>query len=189
MSIDDRVYRTCTYIAGDWTGDKDLIHKLHEWNESGRLGLSFVDVHDLTQSRDTSNPCSIKQSLRKRLNVTKTFVLIVGQNTNNLTKGGCRYCRNYVKPLYYGSPYCSNGMAIDNRSFIDYECEMALKDYNSGLIKKIVVIYNGCLGTMPSRCPQALKNVAGVTYLGSDCYNAKGERCWNYAEIKKAICG
>ena len=77
MSIEDRVYRTCTYLAGDWTGDKDLIDKLHEWNKNDKLGLRFIDVHDLTQSRDTSNPCSIKQSLRKRLNITKTFVMIV----------------------------------------------------------------------------------------------------------------
>ena len=167
MSIDDRVYRTCTYIAGDWTGDSDLIDKLHEWNDSEKLGLSFVDVHDLTQSRDTSYPCSIKQSLRKRLNITKTFVLIVGSGTNGLTKGACRYCSNYVN-LGYIAPYCRNGGQIDNRSFIEYECEMALKDFKAGLIKKLVVIYNGCLSTMPSRCPLVLRNVEGVTYLGSD---------------------
>lgn len=188
MSIDDRVYRTCTYIAGDWTGDKDLIDKLHEWNESEKLGLSFVDVHDLTQSRDTSYPCSIKQSLRKRLNVTKTFVLIVGSGTNSLTKGACRYCSNYVN-LGYIAPYCRNGGQIDNRSFIEYECEMALKDFKAGLIKKIVVIYNGCLTTMPSRCPSVLRNFEGVTYLGSDRIGTDGKRYWNYTAIKNAICG
>ena len=29
MAIDDCKYRTKTYIAGDWTGDSDLINKLH----------------------------------------------------------------------------------------------------------------------------------------------------------------
>ena len=188
MSIDDRVYRTCTYIAGDWTGDKDLIDKLHEWNESDKLGLSFVDVHDLTQSRDTSNPCSIKQNLRKRLNITKTFVLIVGSGTNGLLRGACRYCSKYEN-LSYLAPYCINGGQIDNRSFIEYECEMALKDYRADLIKKIVVIYNGCLNTMPSRCPSVLRNVDGVTYIGSDIIGPDGKRHWNYTTIKKAICG
>lgn len=187
MSIEERVYRTCTYIAGDWTDDKDLIDKLHEWNNSNHLNLSFVDVHDLTQSRDSSNPCSIKQSLRKRLNITKTFVLIVGQNTNDLTKGSCRYCANYVSSIY-GYPFCKSGGVIDYRSFIEYECEMALKDYNAGLIKKIVVIYNGCLGTMPSRCPSVLRDVNGVIYLGSDMIGKDGRRYWNYSEIKDAIC-
>jgi len=27
-------YRTKTYIAGDWTGDKNLIDELYEWNDS-----------------------------------------------------------------------------------------------------------------------------------------------------------
>lgn len=187
MGIQDRTYRTCTYIAGDWTGDSDLIEKLHEWNKSDNLGLSFVDVHDLTQSRDTSKPCSIKQSLRGRLNISKTFVLIVGKGTVNLTKGGCRYCSNYVNNGIF-APYCKTGGQIDNRSFIDYECEMALKDFNEGKIKKMIVIYNGCISSMSSRCPSILRNVEGITYLGSDCYNGKGERCWNYAAIKKAIC-
>lgn len=102
MSINDRVYRTCTYIAGDWTGDRDLIDKLKEWNNSDKLGLSYTDAHDLTQSRDSSNPCSIKQNLRKRLNVSKSFVLIVGNKTDSLTKGSCRFCDNYVHP-YWGS--------------------------------------------------------------------------------------
>lgn len=188
MGIDNRVYRTCTYIAGDWTGDQDLIGKLHEWNESDNLGLSFTDVHDLTQSRDASKPCSIKQSLRKRLNVSKTFVLIAGKDTVNLTKGSCRYCDCYVHPLF-GTPYCKNGGSIDYRSYIDYECEMALKDFKAGLIKKIVVIYNGCLGTMSSHCPSILRNVEGVTYLGSDRIGADGKRYWNYTAIKNAICG
>lgn len=30
MAIDDCKYRTKTYVAGDWTGDSDLINKLHE---------------------------------------------------------------------------------------------------------------------------------------------------------------
>ena len=27
-------YRTKTYIAADWDGDKEAIDKLHEWNKS-----------------------------------------------------------------------------------------------------------------------------------------------------------
>lgn len=30
MNIYDMTNRTKTYLAGDWTGDKDLIDKLHE---------------------------------------------------------------------------------------------------------------------------------------------------------------
>ena len=46
-------YRTRTYIAGDWSGDKDLIDKLYEWNNSRKWDLHFIDAHELTQARDT----------------------------------------------------------------------------------------------------------------------------------------
>ena len=88
-------YRTMTYIAGDWTGDSDLIGNLQFWNESANWDLSYIDAHELTQARDTSLPCSIKKSLKERLDASKTFVLVVGDHTKDLTKGGCRYCQSY----------------------------------------------------------------------------------------------
>ena len=36
-------YRTKTYLAGDWTGDKDAIDKIHFWNDSGYYSLDFVE--------------------------------------------------------------------------------------------------------------------------------------------------
>ena len=48
------MYRTQTYIAGDWTGDSDLINKLIEWNKSDHYNLHFSDVHTKIQARDTS---------------------------------------------------------------------------------------------------------------------------------------
>ena len=183
MSIYDNMYRTKTFISGDWTGDQDLIGKLKAWNNNYNLGLSFVDVHDLTQSSDTSFTCSIKASLRQRLNISKTFVLIVGKNTTSLTKGACRYCSRYNA----WSTYCTTGKAFDNRSYIEYECEMALKDYNAGELKKIVVIYNGLIDTDRSRCPEVLRYVG--THIGSVCRDSMGRRVWDYQAIKKAICG
>lgn len=71
------MYRTQTYIAGDWTGDSGLINKLIEWNKSDHYNLHFSDVHNKIQSRDKSLYCSIKKSLATRLDMSKTFVLIV----------------------------------------------------------------------------------------------------------------
>ena len=187
MGLYDYVYRTKTFISGDWTGDRDLIDKLKEWNNSDSLGLSFVDVHEVTHSSDSSLPCSIKKSLRQRLSISKTFVLIVGKETKSLTKGACRNCGLYQTGGFYSIPSCLNRSSIDNRSFIQYECEMALKDYNAGEIKRIVVIYNGLINPDKSRCPDVMKGVG--KHIGSDTYNSNGVRCWNYSEIKKAICG
>ena len=47
-------YRTRTYLAADWDGDKNAIDKLHEWNDGEKWSLSFTDAHDLTQSSDDS---------------------------------------------------------------------------------------------------------------------------------------
>ncbi len=48
------VYRTKTYIAGEWSGDINAIEQLHKWNDSNHLNLSFTDAHNLTQARDGS---------------------------------------------------------------------------------------------------------------------------------------
>lgn len=62
---------------------------------------------------------------------------------------------------------------------------MALKDYNEGKLKNIVVIYNGLLNVDKSRCPDCLKNV-GV-HIASDTIGADGTRRWDYQNIKNAI--
>lgn len=170
-------YRTKTYIAGDWSGDKDLIEKLYEWNNSKHWWLHFVDAHEVTQARDTSLYCSIKKSLSERLNVSKTFVLIVGDQTNSLTKGGCQYCGSYNS----WTKNCVRGYYVDYRSYIEYECEKADRDN-----LRIVVIYNDSL-IQRSKCPAVLRykgtHINGY-YKGND-----GKYYWNYNDIRKAIMG
>lgn len=188
MGINNMVYRTKTYIAGDWTGDSDLIQKLNEWNKNNNLSLSFVNVHEVTQSNDSTLNCNIKRSLRKRLDITKTFVLIVGDKTCSLRSGACCYCRYYNdgRGLFFNTqPSCTNGGNVDNRSYIEYECEMALKDYKAGELKNIVVIYNGLYNPDHNRCPEILRNVGN--HIGSDIFE-NGQRRWAYTRIKNAIC-
>lgn len=170
------MYRTRTYIAGDWTGDEDLISSLQRWNENSYWGISFTDAHELTQARDTSLPCSIKKSLKERLDTSKTFVLIVGNDTNNLTKGGCRYCRSYST---YGG--CHRPETVDHRSFIEYECDYACK-----YALNVVVLYNSCYVDR-DKCPDSLsctgRHLAAVYHGTDDHYY------WNVNVIKQAICG
>ncbi len=164
-------YRTRTYIAADWTGDKKIVDKLREWNQSGFYALDYTDAHDLMQSRDTSLPCTIKKSLSERLNASKTFVLIVGKDTKSLTKGSCRYCTSYTKYI--------NNCGTDNRSFIEYECEKAVKDQ-----LKIVVIYNYA-NVDRSKCPECIRYQG--THITAYFKGADGQYYWNISEISKAI--
>ena len=86
---------TKTYIAADWDDDKAAIGKLKEWNDGEKWNLSFTDVHEATQSSDDSLNCSIKASLAKRMDMSKTFVLIVRTDTKTRRAGECTYCSNY----------------------------------------------------------------------------------------------
>ena len=170
-------YRTKTYIAGDWTGDKDLIDKLHEWNNNENLNLHFSDVHKYIQARDTSLYCTIKNSLANRLNMSKTFIFIVGKNTDNLRKGGCQYCDHYFK--YENLNVCLKRYHTDMRSYIEYEYQKAIKD---GL--RIIVLYNYST-IYKEKCPEMLKGI-GVHIAAY--YKAKnGNYYWNYKAIRDAI--
>jgi hypothetical protein len=123
-------YRTKMYVAADWDNDIDAVNQLYKWNDSNRYAdLSFVNVHDFVQARDTSLYCSIKKSLSERMKMCKTFILIVGNKTNTITKGSCQYCNCFDKCYYKGYTNCD--------SYIEHECNLAIK---SGL--NIVVLYN-----------------------------------------------
>lgn len=170
------VYRTKTYIAGDWTGDEDAIEQLHKWNSSDHWSLSFTDAHDFVQARDKSFNCNIKKSLKQRLDMSKTFVLVVGDKTNSVTAGACRYC-----PRYSGiTGSCHQGISVDHSSFIEYECDKAVD-----ADMKIVVLYNSIVA-LRDKCP------AAVRYRGTHVAMKKwtyGGWQWDYNAVKKAIVG
>jgi hypothetical protein len=130
-------YRTKTYIAADWTGDSNAIQQLYYWKNGNRWSLDFHDAHDLQQSRDSSLNCSIKRSLALRLDASKTFVLIVGNNTRTVRSGSCQYCGSYYSEILS----CLRGYNVDYRSYIEYECDKAKAAYNEGKMN-IVVLYN-----------------------------------------------
>ncbi len=168
-------YQTKTYIAGDWTGDKDLIEQLFKWNDNNFLSLHFVNAHEVTQARDSSLSCSIKASLLERLKVSKTFVLVVGDKTDSLTKGGCQFCTSYNS----WNRSCARGHSPDYRSYINYECEMAI---NFRL--RIVVIYNSS-HIQKSQCPDILRNRG--QHINGYHRDVDGKKSWNYYGIKNAI--
>lgn len=167
-------YRTRTYIAADWSGDKNAVEKLHEWNDNKYLNLSFSDAHDLTQARDESLNCSIKSSLATRLNASKTFILIVGASTKTVRSGSCQYCPSYNSWTYA----CARNYSVDYRSYIEYECEKAIND---GI--KIVVLYNSTTIDR-SKCPDIIKSTG--THIAMKYYK-DGGYYWDYQSIKNAI--
>ena len=166
-------YRTRTYIAADWSGDRDAVEQLRKWND-GYWSLSFTDAHDLTKSNDSSLNCSIKSSLKTRMDASKIFVLIVGDNTDTVTAGSCRYCSSYNS----WTSSCARGHYVDYRSYIKYECDKAIE---AGI--KIVVLYNST-SVSRNKCPEA------VRYKGTHVamvYRKDGKLYWDYNAVKNAL--
>ena len=179
--------RTRTYIAGEWDGDSDAIEQIYKWNEGDKWNLHFVDAHSFKQCYDTSLPCTIKASLSERLGHSKTFVLVVGNNTKSARKGSCYYanCNNKGYNYFTGQTTCNvAGKTYSTESFIDYECRHA---YNSWLHDdmKIVILYNAA-SVDKSKCPDIIKNIG--THKEMKSYNGYlGRFVYDYQKVKSAI--
>lgn len=174
---------TKTYIAASFDHDRDAVEKLYEWNKDNRLSFHFVDVHSLTKSYDSSRYCSIKKSLSDRMSVSKTFILIVGQHTNEVTKGACYRCSSYVH-LFLSKPHCRCGYTINNKSYIQYECDLAIREN-----AKIVVLYKS-VNVERSLCPEAIR-YRGI-HIAMKCrkntiYGSYID--WDYQAVKNAVMG
>lgn len=170
------VYRTKTYIAADWDGDKNAVDQLHKWNNSEYWGLHFVDVHEATQSSDSSLNCSIKRSLKGRMDISKMFILIVGDKTNSVRSGSCEYCDSYYNNR------CYRGYTTDFRSYVRFECDKASEAFDNGEIK-IVVLYNST-SVDKTKCPEAVRNVGKHIPM---VYYENGKYYWDYSAVKNAI--
>lgn len=168
-------YRTKTYIAADWDSDKDAVDQLHKWNDSKYWSLSFTDAHDLTSARDSSLNCSIKSSLKTRMDASKRFVLIVGEHTKTVRAGSCSYCGSYN--CY--TQRCAKGKNVDYRSYIEYECDKAVE---AGI--SIVVLYKST-SVDKNKCPAAVRNCG--THARMWKYGTDGKVYWDYQSVKDAF--
>jgi hypothetical protein len=167
-------YRTKTYIAADWDNDKDAVEQLYKWNDMEQWGLLFTNAHDLIQDRDENPNCSIKDLLGTELDVSKTFVLIVGENTKTDRSGACQSCYNYNGR----TNSCLRERRMNYSSYTEYACDKAVRD---GL--KIVVLYNSATVNR-SKCLDALKDTG--THVAMKYYK-DGKYYWDYKSVKDAL--
>ena len=159
--------RTKTYIAGDWTGDNNAITQLYYWAYQRLLNHDFQDAHEEIQSKDSSLNCSIKKSLGKRLDISHTFVLVVGNDTISLRAGECSYCE------YYNS--CTD---TSNKSYIEYECDKALNDK-----LKIIVLYNSTTVDR-QKCPSSVRYAGNHSHM---IHIVNGQYEWDYWSVNYAF--
>lgn len=184
MGILDYVNRTFTYLAGDWDTDREAVEVLKGWNESNRWGLSFKDVHDLTSSKDSSLYCTIKASLRARMKISKTFVLIVGNHTKSLTSGSCGHCCFHKYDIWLGKYICEKGYNYDSRGYVDFECDLALQSNIN-----IIVLYKGT-SVDKTKCPESLRNVGihvAMKTFKKNYITGGWHSDWDYNAVKGAF--
>lgn len=162
-----------TYIAADFDHDEDAVNHLHYLKERGLI--TFLDAHEIQQSYDSSLACSIKKSLKHRLDNSYKFVLIVGNHTNTVSKGGCQFCDSYNSYL----KYCAKGYSVDYRSFIQFECDNAR---NLGL--DIVVLHKNIVVDR-NLCPEAVRRTG--SHYAVVCRGADGQFYWNDNAIIQAM--
>jgi hypothetical protein len=84
-------YRNKTYIAFDGDIDIRYYNLMKAWKQNDNTNFNFYDAHDLNTALDTSSEETIKRRLRERMENSKVFVLLVGNNTKNLRKPYVRY--------------------------------------------------------------------------------------------------
>ena len=182
-------YRTRTYIAGDWDGDSVAIDQIYRWNDGDRWNLHFIDAHGFKQCYDSSMPCTIKSDLSDRMNRSKVFVLVVGNNTKTTRKGSCFYqdCGRKWYDYFSGLYKCTVvGKSYSTESYIDYECRLAYYAYLKGEMR-IVVLYNAA-SVDQTKCPEILQGVG--THREMKSYNSGwGRYLYDYTKVKQAIEG
>jgi len=104
----------------------------------------------------------------------KLFIIVIGNKTNIVTKGCCYNCSLYRK--YYER--CEINKIQVNKSYLDFECDRAKRDYDKGYIK-ILVLYNAS-SVDRSKCPE------GIRWIGKHVeMKTYGE--WDYNKVKRGF--
>ena len=74
-------YKNKIYVAFDADNDIRYYRLMQAWKQSDYTTFNFYDAHDLNNLREGSLEVTIKNKLKKRLNNTKVFVLLIGEQT------------------------------------------------------------------------------------------------------------
>ena len=77
---------TTCYACFDGDNDIRFYRLMQAWHVNEKFDFTFINAHDLTQSRDSSTEETIKRSLKTRLKASDVLVVLVGENTRSLYK-------------------------------------------------------------------------------------------------------
>ncbi len=78
--------RTKIYVAFDGDTDIHYYYLMKAWGKNENFDFELEDAHEINYSNDSSQVESIKKQLKIRLDRSKIFILLVGENTKYLRK-------------------------------------------------------------------------------------------------------
>ena len=137
------------HIAADWEEDQSAVNQLYKWNREINEKFDMSDDSELADLLDGDWACSVKAVVKNKIVESDVFVLVVGDDTISVRDGSCPLCENYRS--FSGN--CAHGRTADKRSFIEFECELAVEAE-----KKIVVIYKDAF-IDKAKCPLAVREL------------------------------
>jgi len=80
-------YRNKAYLCFDGDNDIGNYRLMKAWEKNKNINFDFYDAHEYnSRTRDTSLEETIKANLRARLNNSKIFVVLIGNQTRYLYK-------------------------------------------------------------------------------------------------------
>ena len=79
-------YTNKIYVAFDADNDIRYYRLMQAWKQNDHTSFNFYDAHDLNNLMSYSTEETIKAKLRERLQNTKLFLLLIGENTKYLHK-------------------------------------------------------------------------------------------------------
>lgn len=77
-------YRNKTYVCFDADNDIHYYRLMQAWKQNDNTEFDFYNAHELNRLLPTSSEDTIKRKLRERLLNTKTFIVLIGKQTQFL---------------------------------------------------------------------------------------------------------
>ncbi len=74
-------YKNKAYVAFDGDNDIRYYRLMQAWKQSDHSTFNFFDAHDINNLRNWSSEETIKKKLKERLNNSKVFILLIGEQT------------------------------------------------------------------------------------------------------------
>jgi len=70
-----------TYVIFDGDKDKWAYARMKGWGALPNIDFNFINVHDLKNIRDWSQPDTVRRTLRERFRITDQVIVLIGELT------------------------------------------------------------------------------------------------------------